>query len=513
MTIKEFIVPLILAFLITWAVQYYFFSGKRAAPAAGVTQSFVAPTGPQTVKPLNTEVDFVDTRRTVAEVLTTIETPQATLVFSTDGACLYSLDFKRKLGGKESIIPTVYPPTEEERENRCFLVGFPEMTPYFYQLANRTENDATVVLTYKAPYVGGEIIKTFTVYKKTFQIDLEINFTPPAETAKNTALRLFYPAPIMPELKRYEQISSVVGDEAGKIRKIARASINVNQGWLNPTIFGADSKYFLHVLFKDQNSFAQRAYYKLYNQLRMASILEGPTVTQPTTWKISFYFGPKELSALALVDTRLEQTLDYSGLLAPLAKLLLAFLIFLFGYLHNYGLAIIVLTILIRLIMMPITIRGEAAIKLQAETQKKLKYLKERYKEDPQRLAEEQAALMRTQGLSTLAGCLPLLLQFPIFIILQRVLSSSIELYKAPFFGWITDLSAVDPWYILPILTTLAMLLSMTATDARQRLFSVAMAVVFGAISTTFSAGLVLYIFVSTAFGVVQSFIQRKLRA
>jgi len=143
----------------------------------------------------------------------------------------------------------------------------------------------------------------------------------------------------------------------------------------------------------------------------------------------------------------------------------------------------------------------------------KLKYIKERYKEDPQRLAEEQAALMRTQGLSTLAGCLPLLLQFPIFIILQRVLSSSIELYKAPFFGWITDLSAVDPWYILPILTTLAMLLSMTATDARQRLFSVAMAVVFGAISTTFSAGLVLYIFVSTAFGVVQSFIQRKLRA
>ncbi len=512
MSIKEFIIPLILALLTTWAINYYFFGGKKAAPV-GATQSFVAPSGPQTVKPLNTEVDFIDTKPTETEVLTTIETPHATLVFSTDGACLYRLDFKRILGGKESTITTIFPPAQEEHENRCFLIGFPERTPYFYRLANRTENDATIVLTYKAPYDGGELTKTFTIYKKMFQIDLEINLQPKAEGAKNTTLRLFYPAPIMPELKKYEQISSVVGDEAGKIRKTARASINVNQGWLNPTIFGADSKYFVNAFVKDDNKFAQRAYYKLYNQMRMVSILEGPTVAKPTTWKISFYFGPKELSALAAVDSRLEQTLDYSGFLAPLAKLLLAFLIFLFSYLHNYGLAIIVLTILIRLILLPLTMRGEAAIKKQVETRKKLEYLKQRYKEDPQRLAEEQAAIMRTQGLSSLAGCLPLLLQIPIFIILQRVLSSSIELYKAPFFGWITDLSSIDPWYVLPVLTTMVMLMSMTAVDAKQRLFSVAMAVFFGAISTTFSAGLVLYIFVSTAFGVAQTFIQRKLRA
>lgn len=511
MTIKEFIVPLILALLTTWAINYYFFSSKKAAPA-GTTQSFVAPTGPQTVKPLNTEVDFVDIKRTAEEVLTTVETPQATLVFSTDGGCLYRLDFKRMAGRNESAISTIFPPSEQERENRCFLVGFPEMTPYFYELANRTENDATVALTYKAPYAGGHITKTFTIYKKTFQVDMEINLQP-AEAEKNTTLRIFYPAPIMPELQKYEQISSVVGDEAGKIRKVARASINVNQGWLNPTIFGADSKYCVHTLIKDQSGFTQRAYYKLYNQMRMASILEGPTVAKPTTWKLSFYFGPKELNAMAAVDNRLEQTLDYSGLLAPLAKFLLAFLIFLFGYLHNYGLAIIVLTLLIRLILLPITIRGEAAMKQQVETQKKLKYLKERYKDDPQQLAQAQAELMRTQGLSSLSGCLPLLLQLPIFYILARVLSCSIELYKAPFAFWIHDLSAIDPWYILPILTTIMMLMSMTAVDAKQRLMSVVMAVFVGAISTTFSAGLGLYMFISTAFGVVQTFIQRKLRA
>lgn len=512
MNIKEFIVPLVLALLTTWAINYYFFGSKQAAPA-GTTQSFVAPTGPQVAKPLNTEVDFVDTKREVTEELTTIETPLATYVFSSDGACLYRLDFKRKLHGDASTIPTVFPPDEVNRENRCFLVGFPDETPYYYKLINREENDATVTLTYKAPFAGGEIIKTFTVYKRTFQLDLNIAVQPSAGATSGTVLRLFFPAPIMPELKNYEQIASLVGDESGRIRKTARASIDVQKFWVNVSLFGADSKYFVQAMIKDHNLFVQRAYYKLYDQQRLTAIIEGPNVAQQTLWKLSFYFGPKEAPAMAQVDSRLEQTLDYSGWLAPLAKFLLAFLIFLFGYLHNYGLAIIVLTLLIRLILMPFAIRGEAAMKQQLEVRKKLEYLKHRYKEDPERLAEAQAELMKTQGLSSFAGCLPLLLQVPIFYILARVLSGSIELYKAPFVFWITDLSAPDPWYILPVLTTIMMLLAMTAVDARQRLFSVAMAVIFGAFSTTFSAGLVLYIFVSSAFGVVQSYIQKKLRA
>jgi YidC/Oxa1 family membrane protein insertase len=103
-----------------------------------------------------------------------------------------------------------------------------------------------------------------------------------------------------------------------------------------------------------------------------------------------------------------------------------------------------------------------------------------------------------------------LLLQIPIFFALSRVLSSSIYLYHASFL-WIPDLAAKDPWYILPLLTTLSMIAMMRSTgDSKQQLSSIAMAMIVGAVSTSLSSGLALYIFVGTFLGVVQSFIQKR---
>lgn len=508
MDIKNLLVSFILAVLTMWAINYFFFGSKQGADT-GQTQSFVAPTSAQEVKPLNTEVDFLDDERTAEEVQTIVETDHAIYHFSTDGGCLDKLSFKRLSGDETLTIETIFSPSEVDRENRCFLVGFPEKTPYYFQLIERTDDDAQTVLMYQVPYDGGTLSKTFTIYKQTYQIDVSLILQPNERTVKPAELRLFYPNPIMPELGTLESINALVGDEQGRIRKTARSSLDIRKGWLLPPVFGADSKYFVHAMVKDPESFVSRAYFKLYDQKMIMSILEGPSTTQTTTWKVSFYFGPKESSAMALVDSRLEQTLDYSGLLAPLAKLMLAFLIFLYGFLHNYGLAIIVLTLLIRLVMLPFTLKGETAIKQQADVRKKLEYIKQRYKDDPQRLAQEQQEFMRKHGLPGLAGCLPMLLQLPVFFVLASVIRGSIELYKAPFVFWITDLSAKDPYYVLPILTTICMMFSIRATDARQRLLSVGMAVTFGAFSSAFPAGLSLYFLISTAFGALQMILQQ----
>jgi len=286
--------------------------------------------------------------------------------------------------------------------------------------------------------------------------------------------------------------------------------LDVHTGWYVPRLFGSDSRYFIHSMISDQNSFAQRAYYKLEDRDRLFSILEGPTVTTHSSWVLSFYFGPKELDALASVDSRLEQTLDYSGILAPLAKIMLYLLRWFYKYLHNYGLAIIALTLFFQLLLLPLTVRHneEKFKKQQAEYQRKLAHIKQLYKDNPERLTAAQAELVRTDGLPGLGCLLPFLFQLPIFFALNRVLSSSFELHQAPML-WIPDLSAKDPYYILPLLVVLAMLAQDGKVDPQQRMTKFFAALVFGAVTASFSAGLALYICMNRAFGLAQTYIMK----
>jgi YidC/Oxa1 family membrane protein insertase len=170
-------------------------------------------------------------------------------------------------------------------------------------------------------------------------------------------------------------------------------------------------------------------------------------------------------------------------------------------YVHNYGFAIIILTALMRLLLLPFSLRAKRGMKDRVESQRQLQYIQQKYKDDPQAKAKAQAEYMRKHGLG-LTGCLPLLIQLPVFLGLSKVLSSSIELYQAPFL-WIKDLSAADPYYILPVAVTLGILYrAFTSKDNAQRMPLFAMAVVFGAFSATLPAGLVLYIAVGSVLNV-----------
>ncbi len=205
------------------------------------------------------------------------------------------------------------------------------------------------------------------------------------------------------------------------------------------------------------------------------------------------------------VDQRLEQTLEYYGWFSPIAKLLLTVLKWLYKHVGNYGLAIILLTVIIKLLFLPLTMRSEKGMKQQKELQKKLSYIQQKYKQDPDRLSREKAELIRTHGMPGIAGCLlPMVLQIPIFFALSRVLSSSIELYQAPML-WIPDLSARDPYYIFPILVVIAMFAQAAHQDPQQRSSTIAIAFVFGAITASLSAGLALYISVGTLLSVLQT--------
>lgn len=144
---------------------------------------------------------------------------------------------------------------------------------------------------------------------------------------------------------------------------------------------------------------------------------------------------------------------------------------------------------------------------------KKLKYLEQKYKNDKETLSRMKAELIRKNGMGGLGGCLPVFFQMPVFFALSRMLTGSIEFYQEPFGFWITDLSAKDPYFVLPALMVVSMLLQAFTGDKSQRFMFVAIAFVFGAFLANLSAGLVLYIAVSTLLGVLQTVVQRKLKA
>lgn len=495
MNIKDLILPFILAVLTTWAIQHFFFS-----PKAVDQYRFTAPQSTVACNPLQKTISLGrDERKT--ETIKIITTDWGFCEFSSQGAVLNRLEFNHAVDGKSELLSTIFPSAELAAEYRAFMVGLDTDTPRSYQIADFQENSESATIVFQGNSEHGALTKTFVVNKKINKVDLTIELAPYA--GKTMRARVFYPAPLMPGLKD-DVISADVIDGAGKFSKIARNSLSLDQGWVKPDVFGLEDKYFIHALVSDNNGFAQRAYFDAHDNSLMTAIVEGPVVQERAQWTLSFYVGPKEGKAVKAVDERLEQALDYSGWLSPISKALLYLLNMLYGYCHNYGIAIILLTLLIKIMLLPLAVHAERSTKDRAEMQKKLAYIQQKYKDDPQARAQAQAEFMQKHGLG-LAGCLPLLLQVPIFFGLSRVLSSSIELYQAPFL-WMSDLSARDPYYILPILVVIGMLSSaFNISDTKQRIPIIAMAIAFGALSTSMAAGLVMYISISTLLNVVQS--------
>ncbi len=226
------------------------------------------------------------------------------------------------------------------------------------------------------------------------------------------------------------------------------------------------------------------------------------------------YAGPKQYTLLESIDARLAKVIDY-GFFALLAKPLLQLMRFLFSICGNWGVAIILMTILVRLVLLPFNVFSTRSMKAMQKIQPEMNRIKERYKDKPAeqkiQMNQEIMELMKRNKANPVGGCLPMLLQLPVFFALYRVLGQSVELYRAPFMFWIQDLSAKDPYYILPVLMGISMFgqqkLTPTAMDPAQAKIMMWMPVLFSFFMVSLPSGLTLYIFVSTLFAVIQQYV------
>ena len=233
------------------------------------------------------------------------------------------------------------------------------------------------------------------------------------------------------------------------------------------------------------------------------------------TFVADLVFTKKNYDELISLGDNLHLSVD-SGFFAILAVPTLRALQFVYKFIPNYGIAIILVTILIRLITFPLQYKSFKSMKKMQGIQPELKKIKEKYKDEPQKMQKETMDLFKKAGANPLSGCLPLLLQMPFFFAIYKVLYSSVELVGAPFYGWIHDLSVHDPIYILPVLMAAAMFAQqkMTPTasvDPTQAKIMMFMPIIFAFIMKSLPAGLVLYILVSTVVGVLQQMLVYKM--
>ncbi|RRS07315.1 membrane protein insertase YidC [Pseudoalteromonas sp. J010] len=256
----------------------------------------------------------------------------------------------------------------------------------------------------------------------------------------------------------------------------------------------------------------------VYTTLRSGNGIIGmksePTNVQANTAATitaTYYMGPKDTEALEAIQEDLDLTVDY-GWLWFISQPLLTLLKFLYGILGNWGLAIIAITLIVKTALYPLTKAQYTSMAKMRMLQPKMQALKERYGDDRQKFGQAMMEMYRKEKVNPMGGCFPLLLQMPIFLALFYVFLESTELRHAEFVLWLTDLSAMDPYYVLPVLFGASMFLTqklqpMTVTDPMQQKMMTYMPVVFSIFFIWFPSGLVLYWLVSNLISIAQMLI------
>jgi YidC/Oxa1 family membrane protein insertase len=226
-------------------------------------------------------------------------------------------------------------------------------------------------------------------------------------------------------------------------------------------------------------------------------------------FSLKFFAGPKSIEGLSRVNPDLAKIVDL-GFFDSIGKILRSILMWFQAYVGNWGIAIILLTIVVRLLVLPFNIISYKSMKAMQIIQPAMKAIREKYKDDPAAMQRETMALMKEKKVNPIGGCLPMLLQMPIFFALFQLLNVSVELYQAPFYFWIHDLSSADPFYVFPAiigaLIWVQQKLTPTPMDPAQAKVLQWMPLLFVVFMIALPAGLAIYTLVNTLFGVVQQY-------
>jgi YidC/Oxa1 family membrane protein insertase len=468
----------------------------------------------------------------VAERFISVETPLYTAQFTTKGGAIQSFKLKgyrQKLGDKSDLIELV---DVNMGMPRPLTVSFPGSTVDLpaegmydsdtKSLDLTTGKESQRLILQQTISGAMKVEKIFTFHPDRYAIDLEVRVYNLTATPLSQNASLNWNQYVDPKVETDSWSHN--GPVAFVAKAIERIEVKKIEGdkLLGPDVTwgGFESKYFIASLIPQNPSLTSFAISKDNRDMVTVS-LRGPKNLIPGGQGGSFiytlFFGPKDYSILKAQKIQLEDAIDFGSWLKWLAMPMLITLKWLYQYVHNYGIAIIILTILIKLIFWPLGNKSYESMKQMQKLQPKMKELQEKYKGDRQKLSQETMALYKTHKVNPMSGCLPMLIQIPVFFGLYKTLLYAIELRHSPFFFWIQDLSDKDPYYITPIIMGGTMWIQQKMTpmsgDPMQQKVMLWMPIVFTFLFLNFPAGLVIYWLLNNVISIGQQYYINKRHA
>ena len=278
-------------------------------------------------------------------------------------------------------------------------------------------------------------------------------------------------------------------------------------------------KYFISVLMPQK---AAAALAKKEGDKLVSAGVRFPASAGGATMAMQLYAGPKEYDILKGLNAGLEDTIDFGwfvfgswGLVKAVAKPIFYVLRFLYEFTHNYGVTIILLTMLIKLMFVPLQYKSYKSMKQMQVIQPKVLAIQNKFKDDRERLNKELIKLYKDHRVNPVGGCLPMVLQMPVFVALFNILYMTIDLRQAPFMLWIKDLSVQDPYYVLPIIMGATMVIQQkitpTTMDPMQAKIMLFLPVFMTFLFVNFPAGLVLYWLTNNTLTITQQVVTERL--
>lgn len=537
---KNILIAAILAVLFTLAVRWHSYQEQHTEAAIGrsasssVSSAVTADNIPVPTPTVNSNVQA--TAAPAATSLIKVKTDSLLLDIHTVGGDIVKVALPRHSADlKTPDIPFILLDNTNEHSYKAQsgLIG-PNGTdsasgrPTFsteqkeYELA-ADQNTLVVDLTYQQDQVKITKRYTFTRGEYVVQVEYLIDNQSPNNWSgqlfgrivrdnknftKTNALALspFLGGAITSAEKKYQKVTFADLDKAS-------VEINEQGGWVSLV-----QHYFISAWIPDANSLNNFKLEKLPNSQLYLFGFTGSQITIPPNsqgnLKASFYAGPKDTDKLSAISPYLDLTVDY-GWLWMIAKPLFAVLKFMHNHVvANWGVAIILLTLCVKLVFFyPSAVSYKSMAKMR-KLAPKMQEMKERYGDDRQKMSQEMMKLYQTEKVNPLGGCLPMLIQMPVFLALYWTLMESVELRHAPFFLWINDLSVMDPYFVLPLLYGVTMWfmqkLNPQPTDPMQARVMQMLPLVFTFMFLWFPAGLVLYWVTNNTLSIAQQYVITK---
>lgn len=457
----------------------------------------------------------------------TIETPLYQAILNTQGGVLEHFVLKKYRVSVEKNSPHIDLISPEALAKGPLGIIWNRIPTWYkfswsYQGENKKLNPGeSTSLTFKGEFEGITLLRTLTFFADTYQVKEELKILAPGNKDNEVSF-VISTLPLTREENSYNPTQIVYLGTDGLSAETDKDDLEKGILTDNKVKWGAISNnYFLLALVPTSNNFVFKAKLeKNIYRLALSQIVNN----NETTLNCIYYLGPKEEKQLALVPNNLSQAIHY-GWFDFIAKPLIKVLNFFYTYTHNYGIAIILLTILIKLLFWPLSQKSYKSMNQMKKLQPLMAEIREKYKDDRQKMNEEMMRLYRTYKVNPAGGCMPMLIQIPVFFGLYQGLLGAIELRHAPFIThlpftnllWLADLSAKDPFYITPLIMGATMFIQQKMTpapgDPTQAKVMLFMPILFTFLFLNFPSGLVIYWLVNNILSIAQQWWMLKKQA